>query len=473
MANATHVKLLNTLDAAEEREPILKDIAALTADLLHNTGRGLQLADANLANLDLADADLTGAVLNRATLHSTSLRGAFLDRVTMICPGMERTDLTGASMRDAYVHALAAQTSIFDNADLSNLRDATGSLFHGCSMRGTAMPAGQLAGTTFYQCDLEGADLKAANLQGATFNESVLRETDFGNAVADQLTVTKSDMAGARLSGMTGTGVVIQRATNCDGLDLSGARLPSLRLDGLRGHSVVARDLHAPDADIGHCCLPSIDLSAAALPGLRLRDSDLAGAKLSAASLVAASVHRTCLSDADLVNVQAENLHVVESQLRHTRMRGFTGRCAVFRDVDMRGADLSQSNLYRAMITGDPPRGMCLAEASLAGAILVQAYIAADLSSADLREVNAAYSRFSQSDLTGADLTGAALFQSTWVKVTCRRTKLAGVKPPFFADRCAGLKEALEEAETPDAVVLSSYLTAFDDVLRGEQHGST
>lgn len=473
MANATHVSLLTALDAAEDREPVLKKIAALTADLLHSTGRGLQLAEAHLANLDLADADLTGAVLNRATLHGTSLRRALLDRVTMICPGMERTDLTGASMRDAYVHALAAQTSVFDNADLSNLRDATGSLFHGCSMRGTALPNGHLAGTTFYQCDLEGSDLKAANLQGASINESVLRKTVFDNAVADQLTMTKSDMAGTRLNGMTGAGVVIQRATNCDGLDLSGARLPRLRLDGLRGGTVVARDLHAPDADIGHCSLPGIDLSTAALPGLRLRDSDLKGAKLSSASLVAASVHRTCLTEADLGNVQAENLHVVESQLQRARMGGFTGRCAVFRDVDMRGADLAQSNLYRAMITGDPPRGMCLADASLAGAILVQAYIAADLSNANLREVNAAYSRFSQSDLTDADLTGAALFQSTWVKVTCLRTKLAGIKPPFFADRCAGLKEALNATDSPDTADLRTYLTAFEGVLRGEQHGST
>jgi uncharacterized protein YjbI with pentapeptide repeats len=82
MANATHVSLLTALDAAEDREPVLKKIAALTADLLHNTGRGLQLAEAHLANLDLADADLTGAVLNRATLHGTSLRRALLDRVT-------------------------------------------------------------------------------------------------------------------------------------------------------------------------------------------------------------------------------------------------------------------------------------------------------------------------------------------------------------------------------------------------------
>jgi uncharacterized protein YjbI with pentapeptide repeats len=236
---------------------------------------------------------------------------------------------------------------------------------------------------------------------------------------------------------------------------------------------VVARDLHAPDADIGHCSLPGIDLSTAALPGLRLRDSDLTRAKFSSASLVAGSVHRSCLTEADLGNVQAENLHVVESQLQHARMGGFTGRCAVFRDVDMRGADLAQSNLYRAMITGDPPRGMCLADASLAGAILVQAYIAADLSNANLREVSAAYSRFSQSDLTDADLTGAALFQSTWVKVTCRRTKLAGIKSPFFADRCTGLKEALSDTESPDTAALSSYLTAFEGVLRGEQHGST
>jgi uncharacterized protein YjbI with pentapeptide repeats len=473
VANHDHLDLLAKLDASDNRQSTLDEISALSQRLLADTGRGLQLTEANLAGLDLSGADLTGAVLNRATLHSTSLRGANLDRVTMICPGMERTDLRAASMRDAYVHALSAQTCKFDGADLTNMRDATGSLFHGCSMRGVVMSEGHLAGATFYQCDLDDVDLCGANLQGALINECMMRGINLADAVGDQLTVTKSDLTRARLASMSGAGMVIQRTVAADALDLSGSCLPQLRMQTVRGRGVRAVRLKAPGLDLMDCQLPGVDLTGAALPGARIHHSSLDRVCLKRATLVGASIQASSLLEANMEYLQAENLHVVESQLRDARMSGLTGRCSVFRDVDLTGVDLSHSNLYRAMITGDPPRGMSLEGASLAGAILVQAYLAANLAGANLREVSAAYSRFSQSDLTNADLSGAALFQSTWVKVVCHGARLDGVRAPFFADRCPGLAAALRPEDRPANTALLSYLTAFEGVLAGDQRGST
>jgi uncharacterized protein YjbI with pentapeptide repeats/histidyl-tRNA synthetase len=473
MAHPSHVDLLEKLHSAEDRGPALEEISTLTRRLLAETGRGLQLSEAGLANLDLSGADLSGAVLNRAVLHGTRLRGAVLDRCTMICPGLERTDFTGASLREAYVHALAAQTCSFDDARLDGLRDATGSLFHGCSMRRAVLSGSHLAGATYYQCDLTGADLRTANLQGASINECLLRATQLDDAMVDQLVITKCDLTGASLRGAHGAGLVVQRPTAADDLDLSGARLPGLRLADVRADGLRADRLSATGADVNGCVLAAARLRAAGLHSVRLVDSALPGADLTDAVITGGSVRNCVLSDIRLTNAQAENVSVVESRLHKAQMSGFVGRCAVFRDVDLRGADLSQANLYRAMLTGDPPRGMCLSGADLSGAILVQAYLAADLTGADLRGVNAAYSRFSQSDLSGADLSGAAMFQSTWVKVECHRVRLAGVRPPLFADRCPGLIESIRESSGPEATTFTDYLASLGTVLSGGQRGST
>ena len=68
------------------------------------------------------------------------------------------------------------------------------------------------------------------------------------------------------------------------------------------------------------------------------------------------------------------------------------------------------------MITGDPPRTMNLRRARLTGAVLVQAYIAADLADADLSQVNAAYARFNQTCFAGTDLSGARMYEASCVK---------------------------------------------------------
>lgn len=465
-----HAKTLRALAAMSDREAACRSVADLTERLITRTGRGLQLPDCDLGGLDLSGFDLRSAQLSRAVLHGTKLIGADLSDAVMICPGMERTDLTGASLRQAYVHALAAQTCRFDDADLTGLRDATGSLFHGCSMRGVRLQDAHLAGATFYQCDLSGADLSAAVLQGATVNECALRDVSLCRAEVSQFAITKSSITGGDLSGATGEGMVLQRLADSDGLILTGATFPRLRLHGIRGSHWRGAGVAIPGADLAHVTLNEADLAAADLSGASIAHCALPGATLTGASLVGARVFGSNLAGTLLDNVQAENLHVVESSLRSAKMDGFVGRCTVMRDCDLRDADLSRSNLYRAMITGDPPSSMSMTNIDLSGAILVQAYVAADLTGAVLRGVNAAYSRFSQSDLQGADLTGAAMYQSTWVKVKCDGMRAPALTGPFFADRCPGLLAALtDDAESG----LIRWIEDLDALLTGQRKGST
>ena len=465
-----HAEMLRALAAEFDREAACRSVADLTEQLIMRTGRGLQLSDSDLGGLDLSGFDLRSAQLSRAVLHSTKLIGADLSDAVMICPGMERTDLTRASLRQAYVHALAAQTCRFDDADLTGLRDATGSLFHGCSMRGVRLPGAHLAGATFYQCDLSGSDLSAAALQGATVNECTLRDASLCRAEVSQFTVTKSSITGGDLSGATGEGVVLQRLADSDGLVLTGATLPRLRLHGIRGARWRGAGAAMPGADLAHVTLDEADLAAADLSEASIAHCALSGATLAGASLVGARVYKSILAGTVLSDVQAENLHVVESSLRSAKMDGFVGRCTVMRDCDLRDVDLSRSNLYRAMITGDPPSSMAMTNVDLSGAILVQAYLAADLTGAVLRGVNAAYSRFSQSDLHGADLTGAAMYQSTWVKVKCDGMRAPALTGPFFADRCSGLLTALADDADPGLI---SWIEDLDELLSGQRKGST
>jgi len=391
------------------REQARQHVGAATAAALQ-LGRGLDLTEANLAGCDLSGCDLRGAVFNRAILHGTRFDGANLEGATLICPGAERTSFRNANLRGVYIHALAAQVCNFDGANLDDTLDATGSLFHGCSFLNTSLRGARLSGAAFYQCDLTKASFARAALQGATINECVLDEAEFFCADVSQLTITKCHLSDTSFVNASGMGLVIQRPTAADGLAFDGASLPALRLLNVAGPDVSAR------------------------------------------------------------GAQLENGQIVECQLRGAELQHLAGRALCIRDSDLTGADLGGAYLYRAFISGDPPTAMSLVSANLTGANLVQAYVAADLTEAVLRRVNAAYARLNQSVLRGADLSGAALYEASMVKTDCTDAKLGGVAPPFFADRCAGLMEALLAVGAADAMEAVRRLKAVTSIGKG---GST
>lgn len=385
---------------AELREEMIRQVGEQTRLALERTGRGLDLTGADLSGLDFTGCDLRSAIFNRAQLHGTKFVSANLSDATLICPGMERTDFTRANLSGAYIHALAAQVCKFDYADLSYLLDATGSLFHGCSMRNAQIRGSQLAGSMFYQCHLTNAFLDGSELQGAAINECDLSDASFAGASVSQLTITKCAMRDADFRQACGEGLTIHRSTSADGMLFGDAKLPALRLVRVNGR---------------------IDASGAS----------------------------------------AENFSAVECGLRTSNFRGFGGRCATFRDCDLSESDFRAAYLYRAMITGDPPSGMSLVGSEFTGANLVQAYLAADFTGARLRNAKMAYARLNQSVFDSANLTGAGLYEASMVKTSFKGAIMRAVSAPFFADRCAGLTEALDDATARECVVIMKAVTSL------------
>jgi uncharacterized protein YjbI with pentapeptide repeats len=460
-ARQEHIKFLLTWVSHINRELAKQKVSEFTELLIRESGQGLNLTEADLSDCNLEEFNLRRSTLNRAQLYRTNLIGANLSGARLICPGMERTNLKGAILKGAYVHALAAQVCDFRDADLSELVDATGSLFHGCSMSSLNAAQSMFAGSTFYQCDLENANFRGSNLQGCSINECILDNANLSLTLLAQTMITKSRMQGTLMNHATGKGLVLQRLSCCDGLQLVNAELPLLRCDVMLGSGLNGQSLNASNADFNECSLGNSNFSKSTLSNSRWKSCHLYQSDFSEAKLDEASFSNSSILESIFERVMAENLRVVESRLPNAKMSGFMGRGALFRDCDLSSADLSKAYLYRAVLTGDPARAMCLKGVNLQEAILVQAYITADLQNANLRGARCTYARLNNCNMRGSDLSGIDIFEASLIKTDLTDAKILSLKPPFFADRCPGLPiaptiEASESTSSSLAIFLSS-----------------
>ncbi|MCD0453249.1 pentapeptide repeat-containing protein [Actinocorallia sp. API 0066] len=399
--------------------------------------------------------------------------GADLSGSSLVCAGLERTDLTDASLRGAYVHALAVQASFLAGADLRQLVDATGSLFHGCSLAGARLTGSELAGSTFYQCDLGRADLSDADLHGAVFNECGMADVRLLRAHLDHASITRCNLSGGDLSEARGRGLVIQRPTSADRLVLKAAQLPSLRLLGVRAHHVSAAGLHAPSVDVEGGDLAGIDLSGADLRRARLVEVSLDGAVLDRALLQEATLCGVTGRRIQGEGIRAEGLTAAECTFTDAVMPRFAGRYATFRNCDLSRVDLRESYLYRASVIGDPPASARLVGARLDGTNLTQAYLAADLSEATFPQGWATYARINQSIFDGADLRGTSLYRASAVKTNFSGARLGGQRGALLTDRCVGLVEALRASKDPDVAELADEVEALASLLARDPGKST
>jgi uncharacterized protein YjbI with pentapeptide repeats len=434
-----------------DREMARAEIDGWTSRQWESSRRGIDLTAAALTGADLSSLNLRGVTLSRATLNDACLDGANLAGGRLVCPALEKTSLRGATLSGAYLHAIAAQACDFTQADLRSLLDATGSLFHGCKLVEARLDHGSLAGATFYQCDLRGSSWNNATLQGATFNECRLDGARFGAANLDQVTMTKCRLDGVSFDSTTGQGLTIQRPTAAGHLSFDGAALPSLRLLNVRGTSWSARGARLRDIDVVDCHLANMDFREADIAGGRLLRSDLAAANFTNASLTGATISFSSLVGAHLDAAKAENAAIIESALTGATLNGIRARGLMVRDTDLTDAQLRSAYLYRAVLTGDPPQAMSLRRADLENANIVQCLIAADLSDANLAGAHAAYARLNQSILCNADLRGISLYEASLVKTDFSGARFSVLCPPFLADRCTGLKEALDAADDASA----------------------
>lgn len=470
---AGHAAMLRDWATRKDREAVLAEVHAYTDGLVKDSGRGMDLAEADLLNLDLRGFDLRGANFNRALLHGADLSDANLERCSLICTGMERTKFYRANLRGAYVHSLAAQVTFFDDADMRDLVDATGALFHGCSMKRVKLGRSALAGTSFYQTSLEDADLGAADLQGGLINECYLENTRFDGAQVAQLSMTKCYMRGASLRGVSGESFAILRPTQADGLDLRGASLRGLRLNQVKARHLLAEGLSAPLADVSQSRLRDADFSGAELQQSRWVNVDVDGANFSQSHMDGGQWQYCAASEADFSGMTCENYMAVECDFSRAIWVRISGRCASWRDCDLTECDLTEAYLYRAMITGDPPKAMSLRRARLHAANLVQSYIAADLSHADLTGAILVYARLNQSIFQESQLLGARLYGAGMIKTDCSGAGMEGVSGPMFADRCPGLADALKASEVETTQDLARFIDSLTNLLNAQKKGST
>jgi uncharacterized protein YjbI with pentapeptide repeats len=467
-------RLLVDLAESDDRERAIRDVKLLTEDALTRTGRGLDLTQADLSGLDLGELDLRRAVLNRTSLYGTRLAGCDLTGASMVCAGIERSDFSGAILRGAYVHALAAQASTFVGADLSGLVDATGALFHGCDLTGARLDRAEFAGTTFYQCKIRGASASGADLHGAMFNECQLDALDLSEAHLDDAVVTRCNLRRTSFRGARGQGLVIQRPSGADELDLSEAHLPALRLSNVRAGSVKAAALRAPGIDVSHCHLPGISLENADLPRGRWDHVCLDGGNLTGAGLAGTAMLQVTARGTIMASVAGEGFTATECDFTKASISGFVGRYATFRNCNMADADLRGAYLYRAVIVGDPPASANMTGADLEGANLTQAYLAADLAGARISGGWATYARLNQSILNGADARGTSMFRASAIKTEFVGTRLGGQRGAILADRCPGLLDALAKSDDPGVAALLEWLSSdFNGAMARDRGKST
>jgi uncharacterized protein YjbI with pentapeptide repeats len=457
-----------------DRAAALERISRETQRLLDETGMGLDLSEQDLCGLDLSSFDLRAANLNRARLHRTVLDGACLAGASMICPGMERTSLRGANLRGAYLHALAAHSCNFDRADLSEVADFTGALFHGCSLQGATFDRSMLAGTTFYQCRLADASLVSVDAPAALFNECGLHRANFASARLDGVSMVRCQLTQASFAGAIGSDMTISRPQIADSISLESASCSGLRLIGVAAAGIVARRLSAPGLDLVDCTLITADFDGADLRHARMINSCLSQVSMRDAQLGGAMLRNVRLDDAILTALAAERLSAADCSFRRADLSGAKARSASFRDCNMEEADLRLAYLYGAALTGDPPGAMNLRRANLTGANLVHGSIAADISGGILQNAELAYAKFNQSILDGANLVGAKLPFASLLKVSMRNVVLGKLQPPFFVDRSPGFEEALTQLP-PDLARtrVTHFVSALAKALSKAPRGST
>ncbi|MEO1337203.1 MAG: pentapeptide repeat-containing protein, partial [Myxococcota bacterium] len=196
-------------------------------------------------------------------------------------------------------------------------------------------------------------------------------------------------------------------------------------------------------------------------------------AKLRRASMDHTSMRHVTLDESDLRNVDAENATMTECRFADADMSGIAGRCMTWRDCEGTNVDLADAYLYRAMITGDPPRTMMLTGARLSHAVLVQSYIAANLQHADLTHAKLAYARLNQSDLSGAKMEGASIYGGSLVKTDMTGTSVKGLRGPAYVDRCRGLIDGLATVEDRETGAFADFVDSLTSLLHQQRHGST
>jgi len=165
------------------------------------------LPQAKLIAFDLRDVDLRGADLNGANLSCSLLQRSTLEGASLYEGAMERTNLTGAVLRDIWGEKLSLGRSVllftdFMGADLSyaNLTnvDAEFANFRNANLRGATLSEGIFHGADFRGADLRGTNftmMKSSQFRYADFRKAFIEDRIFLQQLLEQGNVIFTDEA--------------------------------------------------------------------------------------------------------------------------------------------------------------------------------------------------------------------------------------------------------------------------------------
>ena len=204
--------------------------------------------------------------------------------------------------------------------------------------------------------------------------------------------------------------LLIARAMDCPGCDLTGADLKRADLTGanLAGANLTGANLH-------EAVLRSADLTSAVLDEANLNGADVRLAALPGASMQRAMMYRAMfdgadLSQANLTEAAAGLVSLSRTNLAGAVMWAVDLRNARITDADLRGADLRFSWAHGAQFIRSDLSGAILSDTVMVGVNLTQAkLVGAELLSADLLEANLRGADLRDADFSYARLTFAQM----------------------------------------------------------------
>ncbi len=188
----------------DTREEARKSVKKTNKKLIQETGWGFNMTDLDFSNLDLSEFQLSRSILDGTNINSTNFsKSSFIESLFRPC-SVHRGKFDEVNFKGSFIHSIAWQNCSFINANMQNLKDATGGLFHGCDMQGVKLNCSKLDGTSFYQCKMELVDMDGCSLNGSIFNETILANSILTNLSAKNLTLLNcvargSNFANSRL----------------------------------------------------------------------------------------------------------------------------------------------------------------------------------------------------------------------------------------------------------------------------------
>jgi uncharacterized protein YjbI with pentapeptide repeats len=192
-----------------------------------------------------------------------------------------------------------------------------------------------LSGAKLFKADLSGAKLFKANLSGANLSGANFSQADLSQADLSDAYLVDADLSGAKLIQANLVDTILSEANfsgaNLSGADLSGANLTLGTLSDANLTSASLNDAH----------LSGANLFKAHLSGAYLDKASLSRANLSEARLMKADLSKADLSGADLSGANLRGANLSQATLRGANLSQ-----AIIVDVDLRGAKLSECQVF-------------------------------------------------------------------------------------------------------------------------------